>query len=359
MKKILIYGAGAIGRGFLAPLLTRYKFQIDFVDNNPKLYGLLKNKMSYQAAITNNDSYDFVEVPLHNIYQSAEQVNIKEYEIVFLCVGPKNCLDVATKIKEAKTIICCENDANLVPKIKELTSNEHVYFGIPDVITSNTAPKELLEQDPLTTVTEQGILVLEKGNYSLNREIQQLNPDELREHWICKLFIHNAPHAILAYLGWLENCMYIHQGMQINSIEKIVEGAIREITSALIAVNMVDKKFANYYADKELARFRNKLLFDPISRVAREPIRKLDKKNRLILSLRVCTFAKIEPMNIAKGIKATLNYNDKLDPEAHYLQTLRQSIGDPKVLSEIGGIDLFDPLNNYILQVDLSNFGIK
>ena len=39
--------------------------------------------------------------------------------------------------------------------------------------------------------------------------------------------------------------------------------------------------------NKELKRFENKLLFDPISRVAREPLRKLRSDNRIILALRL------------------------------------------------------------------------
>ena len=63
----------------------------------------------------------------------------------------------------------------------------------------------------------------------------------------------------------------------------------------LLEQKYVSNKFAKYYMNKEIRRFSNKLLFDPISRVAREPIRKLGKENRIVLALRV-----------ANGIKSNL-----------------------------------------------------
>ena len=42
IKKALIFGAGAIGRGFLAPLLFENNYQISFVDKNKNLIKKLK-----------------------------------------------------------------------------------------------------------------------------------------------------------------------------------------------------------------------------------------------------------------------------------------------------------------------------
>ena len=50
---------------------------------------------------------------------------------------------------------------NTVDKIKKLTDNKNIFFGIPDGITSNTASKSVLNKDNLTVISEDGILVLE------------------------------------------------------------------------------------------------------------------------------------------------------------------------------------------------------
>ena len=89
---------------------------------------------------------------------------------------------------------------NTVDKIKKLTDNKNI-FGIPDIITSNTASKSVLNKDNLTVISEDGILVLENFKKPLPKEIIVVNKQGLYKHWISKLYIHNAPHAIAAYLG--------------------------------------------------------------------------------------------------------------------------------------------------------------
>ncbi len=356
MQKILIYGAGAIGRGYLAPLLQKYGIKISFVDTNNVLITELKSRKSYTTAVTVSSDYEFVTVPVDNAFFFGEDINVEDYDLVFSCVGPNHCYDLADDLKRAKAVISCENDMATVNGLQKLTCNPNIYFGIPDVITSNTAPPELLKEDPLMAVTEQGVLVLEKGNYALPEEILQFGPDELHMHWMCKLFIHNAPHAIVAYLGWLKGYTYIHEAMADSDINEIVVGSISEITDGVIAAEFSDKTYANKYKIKELKRFSNTLLYDTIKRVAREPIRKIAYDNRLVLGLRIALFNGQLPSNTAKGLKAALLYGDNTDKEAIYLQSIRSSNSDSEILKKFSKIDQFEPMNKFITDQDLSPF---
>ena len=355
-KSVLIYGAGAIGRGFLAPLLQKYNLEISFADKDEKLITELKSKKHYKAAITGSNEYEFIDVPVKDAFFQTEEKNIEQYDLVFSCVGPANCYDLSEEFKHARTLISCENDLSTVKGLQELSGNRNIYFGIPDVITSNTAPPELLKQDPLMTVTERGVLVLEKGNYQLPDEILHVGCEELHMHWMCKLFIHNAPHAIVAYLGWMKGFTYIHEAMADKDINEIVVGSISEITDGVIASGFAVKEYAIYYKEKELKRFSNKLLYDKIERVAREPLRKIAKNNRLVLALRNALFNGVLPVNTAKGIKAALYYNNTSDEEAVYFQKLRETTKDSELLEKFSGIDHLDPLNGFINQQELSSF---
>ncbi len=354
--RVLIYGAGAIGRGFLGPLLHRYNIELSFVDNNQDLVRRMKSRPFYKAAVTRTQDYQFVDVPIAECFLLGEERAIEQYDIVFCCVGPNNCYDLAERFKRAKTVITCENDASSAIKLQELSGNKNIYFGIPDVITSNTASQELLRFDPLMTVTEQGILVLEKGDYQLPEAIIQIKKAELDMHWLCKLFIHNTPHAIVGYLGWLKGCQYVHEAMEDPDISEVVEGAILEITESVIGAGFATREFAEMYKAKELKRFRNQLLYDTIIRVAREPLRKMGKDNRLILGMRIALFQQIVPKYTAIGAKAALAYDNPHDHEAGYLQNLRQNFGDEEILRKYCGIELLDPLNRYIAEQDLSRF---
>ena len=355
-QKVLIYGAGAIGRGFLGPLLHQHNIELNFVDVNVDLVNQMKARKSYKAAITQKEDYEIIDVPVFETFHLGEDAEVDKYDVIFSCVGPNNCYDLAERFKKAKTVISCENDSSTAVKLRELSGNNNIYFGIPDVITSNTASEELLKVDPLMTVSEQGVLILEKGRYGLPTEIIQVDKDELEMHWICKLFIHNAPHAIVAYLGWLKGYTYIHEAMADKDIEEVVLGSISEITDGVIKSNYATKEFAEMYKEKELSRFSNNLLYDTITRVAREPIRKLSKDNRIILGMRLALFNGGIPKYTAIGAKAALAYDNPNDKEAVYLQSLRKSVGDLEVLRSEAGIELFDPLGRLIINQDLLRF---
>ena len=144
--------------------------------------------------------------------------------------------------------------------------------------------------------------------------------------------------------------------MNDSEIKKIVQGAMNEITSGLIISKFADKRFALEYKKKELKRFENKLLFDPISRVSRNPLRKLDKNNRLPLALRVASFGNKLPKNLSIGLIAALNYINNKDMESIHLQNLKKSLGESKLLEEVCGILQSEPLNKYCTDQIKNNF---
>ena len=85
---------------------------------------------------------------------------------------------------------------------------------------------------------------------------------------------------------------------------------------------------------QEIKRFANKILYDPISRVGREPLRKLASDNRIILALRLSFLGKKIPTNTLIGLKAALNYYDKNDNESMYLQNLKKSLSENEILKK-------------------------
>tara|TARA_B100002019_G_C21273751_1_gene603905 strand:+ start:2647 stop:3738 length:1092 start_codon:yes stop_codon:yes gene_type:complete len=354
-KKILIFGAGAIGRGFLAPKFFLKNFSISFVDINQMLVEKLKTRKKYKAAFTNQNKYKIVEVFIEDIFHLDDKYDVRKYDMVFSCVGPKQCYEIGEKLKNAKNIISCENDFKSKFILTEIANCKKVYFAIPDVITSNTAPKKLKKIDDLITVSENGILVVEKNKINFSNVATKLNSKNLQMHWNSKLFIHNAPHAILAYLGFKKKYKFIHEAMNDKMIKKIVTSAMEEISLGLVRSKLVSKKFAKYYMNKEIERFQNKLLFDPISRVAREPIRKLGSDNRIILSLRLAFLCGKIPINNLIGLKAALNFYDRNDSESVYLHNLKKTLTESEILKKISGIEEKDPISMLLKQINLNN----
>lgn len=348
-KKILIYGAGAIGRGFLAPIFYRLGYNIYFVDKNPEIVNELKKRKQYQTAFVKNNDYYLSKVEYSSAFILGEEDSIIDNaDFVFSCVGPGNIIDFAGKLKNAKTIISFENEAESVDKIKKLSKNNNCYFGIPDVIASNSCSPELKEIDSLCLISECGNIAIEKGSFELPEQIRTYKKKDLEMYWNCKFYLHNTPHAAAAFLGKLFNCKYLHEAMKIPIIESIVKSVMDSMKNAMKIKGLAKEEFIDFYAKKELKRFKDELLFDPISRVSREPLRKLRENDRLIKSARFIEETGQDLNGICLVIKAAVydaianNYSDSF-------QILKEKPTEKSILKNISGLKENEKLMNIIL----------
>lgn len=308
MKNLLIYGAGSIGRGYLPWVFPPEEFNYWFVDTNRDLTDALQN--------TGCHSYRIVARSYEGLLVKGLEHPPVEFDAVFTAVGPRNFMGLADRFMgTTKPIICCENDSRLPRLMREITGNPNVFYGIPDVISSNTAPLNLLDKDHNATVTEVGTLYIDAGAKEIGGDAVYLGTEGMHREWMAKLYIHNTPHCIAAYLGWQEECVWIWEAMEDPYIYEIVEGAMMECKEMIVKMYGIPEPFAASYARKELARFSNRLLCDPISRVAREPLRKLAKGDRLIGAASLCLQAGVFPENIIRGIQAALRYRETSDPD--------------------------------------------
>ena len=104
----------------------------------------------------------------------------------------------------------------------------------------------------------------------------------------------------------------------------------------LIKKKIVSPEMVSYYIERELKRFSNPLLVDPISRVAREPIRKLRSHDRLIVPLRLMQECNEDISGICEIISKVLDYNPPKKNDEIY--TLRKVIGKEGILREVSEI---------------------
>ncbi|MDD1690306.1 MAG: hypothetical protein LUQ66_06555 [Methanoregula sp.] len=318
-RVLLVYGAGAIGRGYLPWVFSPQEFDYYYVETNPAIANLINTQKQFTTCRIRNGAYECMTVPVVQCFRPGEETAvIDKADAIVTAVGPRNIYPLSESIKgTTKPVICCENDASIPSLITTLTGNPNVVFAIPDVITSNTAPPELLNKDPLSIVTEDGTCYIDERVSYLGGNCIYINQDELSKQWMAKLYLHNTPHCIAAYLGYILQVNYLHESMKNPHVDRIVTGAMNEMQQLLAKKFFIDQQFIGWYADKELQRFRNSLLFDPISRVAREPFRKLAPNERLIGAAQLCVSCGIIPQNILLGIMAAFCYDNPADPDVN------------------------------------------
>ena len=245
-------------------------------------------------------------------------------------------------------IICFENDDSVPDFINSITKNENAVFGIPDVITSNTASMDMKKKDLLSIITEDGTCFVDSAAKKIDGECNYVSKKKLRKQWLAKLYLHNTTHCITAYLGSFIGAKYIHEAMENRTIKRIVTGAMGEMQQVLKKKFNLNAEFVDWYADKEIQRFCNKLLFDPVSRVAREPFRKLAHGERLIGAAELCLSSNINPNNIIIGIMAAFCYDNPKDPDVH-IKYLMSAIKPKDFLCIIMGFRDNEALFNILL----------
>ncbi len=322
-RTILFVGAGAIGRGYMPWIFPSGAYDFVFVDSNKAVVESMRARRHGTSYRARQGKLEKLVYPVKEALLP-EELDVSRYPdlaAVFVSVGPRSCVKACQRLKGLTCpIILNENDSSLVDDVRASLGQTNVYFAVPDVITSNTAPEALRQEDPVAVITEDGQLFVDDraAAAALTGDIHFLSEHELLyKQWTAKLYIHNTPHCVAAYLGALVGKTFLHEGMAVPQVDKIVEGAMKEMLTSLKLAWEIPHEFLDWYAQKELSRFRNTLLFDPITRVAREPLRKLEPNGRLIGAANICLAQGFVPNNLLRGIIGALLFREENDSDKH------------------------------------------
>lgn len=346
--KILFMGAGAIGRGYLPWALDESRHEYVYIDADRQIVDRLNAGGAFSTYRVRGSDYQHKRVPVKAAYTPAD-FNAQQHTDAVACffsVGPRNVGAAASLLRGTSIpLILCENEPDTVEVAKGIVGHDAVYFAVPDVITSNTAPPQLLREDPLSITTEDGILYVESGPANLHGDLRFIPRQELlREQWTPKLYLHNTPHCIAAYMGALMGVTYVHEAMAQPKASEVVEGAMLEMLQVLKLQWDIPHEFLEWYADKELARFRCPLLFDPVARVAREPLRKLELHGRLVGAAQMCLTLGVLPHFLLRGIVGALLFEDAKDPD-HHIGLLREAMDSASFNRYVLGLRSGEPLD--------------
>ena len=144
-----------------------------------------------------------------------------------------------------------------------------------------------------------------------------------------KLYCHNAGHALAAYLAHALGYQRMDELRQRPDLLDWVRGAMREESGPALCSRFagVDPLFTepgiHSYVDDLVERMVNPFVRDRVSRVGRDPARKLAWNDRLVGAMRRAWAAGIPPQRYAFGVAAALAWQQVASAQP-YLQTLWQ-----------------------------------
>ncbi|MBM4464351.1 MAG: mannitol-1-phosphate 5-dehydrogenase [Chloroflexi bacterium] len=369
-KQAVIFGAGNIGRGFLGQLFTESGYEVVFVEINRRLVDRLNQQGSYTLRMVNNElSQDLIIAPVRAVDGRDEEAVAREVvaaDLLATAVGvralpqvaPVLALGIARRAEAGVgtplNIILCENLKNasqvLQGMVQEHLPGEHHRYlaekvGFVEAVIARMVPilpDEVREQDPTLVVVEpyKVLPVDKKGFKGAIPDIVGLEPREDFAAYVDrKLYLHNAGHAMLGYLGYQKGLGYGYEALDAALIRPLLDQALDEAAQALVAEHGFDPKDLRAHVADLLTRFANRPLGDTIFRLARDPIRKLGPTDRLVGGARAALKHGIEPQALSWGIAAGLAFDDPRDPQASRLQEMLREQGLDAVLAQVCGLD--------------------
>lgn len=366
MKNAVHFGAGNIGRGFIGKLLADADVQVTFADVDAPLIDQISHKQEYKVKVVGATCHTDTVSHVTAVNSASDDVidRIAHTDLVTTAVGP-NVLDIIAKTiakgitkrfaasnESPLNIIACENMIRGTTHLKgevykyldtSLHAKADELIGFVDsAVDRIVPPAEAANDDPLeVTVESFSEWIVDESQFK--GDIPDIAGMEKTDNLMAfverKLFTLNTGHCITAYLGCLKGHKTIREAIEDPEIYFDVKQAMQESGAVLIKRYHFDPTLHAAYINKILERFANPYLVDEVSRVGRQPIRKLGENDRLIKPLLGTIEYNTANETLLKGIAAACKYQNETDPQAVELQKAIKNQGIKKALADYTGLD--------------------
>ncbi|MDR2037723.1 MAG: hypothetical protein LBQ60_07360 [Bacteroidales bacterium] len=314
MKKLVLFGAGKIGRSFIGQLFSRSGYEVVFIDKDMEIINALNRDKSYNVHIC--DEHDTI-IPVTNVrgipadHTYAILQEISSADIVSVSVG-KNALPhiagpLSAGLQQREKdhpgtpvdIILAENMRNASEYFYSLLERSlpgyplSAQVGLVETSIGKMVPLlPVSAKDPLSVSAEAyNTLIVDKKAFKTPiPRIAGIDAKENMKAWVDrKLFVHNFGHAVVAYQGYLRHPehTYIWEVLEDSAIREAARTSMQE--SATILQAMYPGEFTETeltdHIDDLLSRFGNRKLGDTVFRVGCDLYRKLSHDDRIVTPL--------------------------------------------------------------------------
>ena len=320
MKKLLLFGAGKIGRSFIGPLFGNAGYELVFADIDQGIVGLLNDASSYRVIIRDSNHPErekecIVEnVSALHLSDTEGVINqMVEADMIAVSVGKRGLISLpellarglnkryAVRKVDPVDMILAENvrDAarllrkGLEPYMPDVPVKEFV--GLVETSIGKMVPimtEEQIRKDPLSLIAEPyNTLILDRQGF-LNEvpNVKELAPKMNMKAWVDrKIFIHNMGHATLAYQAYfLDSAIkYTWEALSNSQLRDVTRKTMLQSADILLEKHPDEFTLEQLieHTDDLLERFSNRALGDTIFRVGCDLSRKLSADDRLMIPI--------------------------------------------------------------------------
>lgn len=352
--KAVILGAGRIGRGFVTQLLTLNNVDITYFDASDAMVEQMNQIGHYTIHVLGHSDLD-LEVDHVKAYPTSDIDQLaacwKESDFIFTACGGKNMPSVGKTIGQAfkklvtiggvhlSNIITCENWIDPAKDLEEAILScldekeaklfkENVGVGESVILCTGTgAPDPSKVINPIDTWV-QNFKYLPIDKDAIKTEIPNWEYIEFVDNFghllTQKLYTNNTSCGSVAYLGHLKGLTYMAEAANDVEIEPIMDEIYNEINQALIQGMGIDAESQYAFSKRAKAKYTDRDIVDKLTRIARDPLRKLRPEDRLIGPSKIALSIGVKPTAIALATAAALFYDEPDDESAMKLQQMRK-----------------------------------
>ena len=377
---VIILGAGRIGRGFVTQIMLLNDVKINYFDAMESMVQNLNDVKEYTIHVLGHSELDIVHsgygaYSIKDVDELAEKWESADF--IFTAVGGKNMKSIGKSIASAfkkmvfdgkvhtSNIMTCENWIEPAKDLKEsimeeLNDEEKVlfekYIGVGETVilctgTGNPNPSKVVnEMDtwiqnfPYLPMEKQAI----KGKVPNWKYVDFV--EEFGDLLTQKLYTNNTSCGSISYLGTLLGKKYMAEASNDPIIEPIMDEIYDEINGALIQGLGIDPESQYAFSKRAKGKYQDRDIVDLLSRIARDPLRKLRPNDRLIGPSRIALSVGIKPKAIALCTAAALFYDNPEDESSQELKKLREEKGISYILQNICELDPDEELYSLIME---------
>ncbi|KAG8417518.1 hypothetical protein J3458_005016 [Metarhizium acridum] len=380
-KKAVHFGAGNIGRGFVACFLHNSGYEVVFADVVDSLIDKINSSPSYKVIEVGSEGTTENTITNYRAINSKthEEDLINEIataEVVTCSVGPNILKFIAPVI--AKGIDRRSNDdapLHVIACENAIGATDTLANHIKD--PKNTAPERLEDhhlraryansaidrivpaQDPnagLDVTLEKFFeWVVEKTPFQDLGipSIEGINwVDNLAPFIERKLYTVNTGHATAAYHGYNRRKRTVYDALQDKAIMAEVRGALMETKNLIVFKHEFEEDDQAAYVEKIIKRIGNPHLEDAVERVGRAPLRKLSRKERFIGPAAELAEAGQPIKYLLDAIEMCFRFqNVEEDEESKELAKLMSENSPEEIVSKVCGIQTSDKIHPSLVAV--------
>ncbi len=375
-KTVLIFGAGKIGRGFIAQLFYNSGYKLYFVDASNEVVSLLNREKKYRIDIAKEGHDDTAYIEVEGAFTLEEKEKIArvlaDVEIMVTSVGALNIEKVARFIRELliaddrkKTLnwIICENANNPAKKIKtvlqegagdEFNNFVNNNLGLVETQVLRTgmlAQPEIISKEPLAVrMQDWWTLPLDKDAFIGSvPDVKGFVPtSNFSNELVRKLYTFNGTNGPIAYVGWANGYTILHESaLAFPAFFKEIQ---EESAFGLINKFGLDENDQRAFMALAMKKYTDPTINDLIERNANDSRRKVSKEERLVGPAELCLKHGKMPYAYAKAIAAAYHYTGSTDEGTMEVQHTIGDSGIEYAIKKFSFINETSPLFHLIVE---------